>query len=271
MVSGDQVGLVDVLLTVGGAAAGFVVGDALEVPVERLGAHLALDRPWWRCPACQTPATRLGLLPVARVVARRRPCAGCGQPWPHPLRPLVLAVVTAVVLGVLSARFGADVALAAYAVFGVALVAVSAVDIERYIIPNRMIYPALAVVGPLLVLSSGVDHRWASLARAAIAGAVGFGAMLAVHVAYPKGMGFGDVRLAGLVAFAAGWLGLGHAFVAFFVAFVSAAVVGIAVMVATGQGRRTRLYFGPFLALGGFVAVVWGGPLTDLLLRRGGG
>lgn len=260
----------DTLVTVGCAVGGLLIGDALEIPVERLGAHEGLERPWWRCPHCSAPATGIGRVPVLRVIGRRRGCAACATAWPHAARPAVLAVVTAVVLGAFAARFGADVALAAYAVFGVALVAISAVDVERYIIPNRMVYPTLALLVPLLVLASAADDRWGSLARAAIAGAVGFAAMFAVHVVYPKGMGFGDVRLAGVVALATGWLGLGHAFVAFFAAFVAAAVIGVVVMVASGQGRRTRLFFGPFLALGGFVAVVWGSSLAHLLFHRGG-
>jgi leader peptidase (prepilin peptidase) / N-methyltransferase len=260
---------VDALVTGVSAAGGFVLGDAVEVLVERLGERRPLDRPWWRCPACQTPATGVGLIPVVRVVARRRGCRGCGVRPSHPVRPAVLAVVCAAVLGAFAARLGADVVLAAFAVLGVALVAISAVDLERFIIPNRIIYPTLALLVPLLVVASAVDHRWGSLARAAIAGGVAFCGFFALHLAVPRGMGFGDVRLAGVVGLGTGWLGLGHAFVAFFAGFVFGAVIGLVVMAVTGGGRKTKIPFGPFLAAGAVVSVVWGGPVAHALFHHG--
>jgi leader peptidase (prepilin peptidase)/N-methyltransferase len=107
------------------------------------------------------------------------------------------------------------------------------------------------------------------LARAAIGGAVAFGAFLAIHLAVPRGMGFGDVRLAGLLGFATGWLGLGHTFVGFFAAFVLGAVIGMAAMAVSGAGRKTRIPFGPFLAAGAVVTVLWGSPVAHALFHPG--
>ncbi len=180
-----------------------------------------------------------------------------------------MAIVCAAVLGGFAWRIGNDVALAPFALLGIALVAISAVDLERFMIPNRIVYPTLALVAPLLVISSAVDHRWGSLARAAIAGAAAFSGFFVIHVMVPKGMGFGDVRLAGLVGLSTGWLGLGHAFVAFLAGFVLGAFIGILVMAATGGGRKTRIPFGPFLAGGAVVAVLWGGPIAHALFHRG--
>jgi len=258
----------DPALTAACAAGGLFVGDALEVVVERTGARAPFDRPWWRCPNCSTPATGLGLVPLARSFDRARACPKCHKPAPHAWRPLDLAVVTALVFGAFAWRFGAQPALAAYAVLGAGLVAISAVDLELMRIPNRIVYPTLFGTGALLVVASAVDDRWGSLARAAIAGAAGFGAFFLVHIVVPKGMGFGDVRLAGVIGFATGWLGLGHAFFAFAMAFVLGAFVGIGVMIATGGGRKTKVPFGPFLAVGAFLAVLWGGPLAHAFFHR---
>ena len=107
----------------------------------------------------------------------------------HPRRPAVLAAVSAVVLGLFAAHFGADVVLAAYAVFGLSMVAISAVDLERWIIPNHIIYPTLALLIPLLVIASAVDHRWGSLGRAAIAGAAAFLGLL--HPAHRRPQRYG--------------------------------------------------------------------------------
>jgi len=111
------------------------------------------------------------------------------------------------------------------------------------------------------VLASAVDHRWGSLGRAAACGAVAFLGFFVLHVAVPKGMGFGDVRLAGVIGLAIGWLGYGHAFVGFFAGFVLGAVIGIVVIGVTGGGRKTRIPFGPFLALGGLLALLGAMPL----------
>ncbi|MHB8682645.1 MAG: prepilin peptidase [Acidimicrobiales bacterium] len=226
----------DVAVTAVSAAGGLVIGDGLDLVVRRVGAKESLARPW-------------GMRPFS-------------------VRALALAAVGAAVLGAFGARFGADVALAPFAVLALGLLALSAVDLERYLIPNRIVYPTLAVVAPLLVVASAVDHRWGSLGRAAIAGAVAFAGFFAVHLAVPRGMGFGDVRLAGLIGLATGWLGLGHAFVGFFAAFVLGAVIGIGVMVATGGGRKTRIPFGPFLAAGAVVAVVWGSPVAHAIFHH---
>lgn len=226
----------DALVTGVCAAGGLVLGAPAEVVVARVGARQSMARPW-------------------RVA--------------NPGRALAIALCGGALCGGLAARLGTDVALAAYAVLALSLVAMSAVDLERFIIPNRILYPTAAVVVPLLVIASAVDHRWGSLWRAALAAAIAFVAFLAVHLAVPHGMGFGDVRLSGLLGFATGWLGLGHAFVGFFAGFVLGAVVGIGVMVAGRGGRKTRIPFGPFLAAGAMVTVLWGNPLVHALFHRG--
>ena len=201
---------------------------------------------------------------LGEVVVVRRGPAGA-----HRFRPLAMAVLCAAVLAGFAVKFGADVALAPFCVLGVGLVAMSFVDLERYIIPNRILYPTLAVVAPLLVVASFVDHRWGSLARAAIAGAAAFSGFFAIHVAVPKGMGFGDVRLAGLTGMCSGWLGLGHAFLAFLFAFVLGAVFGVSFMAVTGGGRKTKIPFGPFLSAGTVLSVIFGSPVAHALFHRG--
>lgn len=256
------------LVTGVSAGAGLLLGGELEFVVERLGERRPFDRPWWRCPSCATPYRGRGLVPVANSLFLRRGCRSCRERVSHPWRPAVLGVVGAVVLGAFAARIGDDIVLAAYAVFGLSMVAMSAVDFERQIIPNRLVYSTLAALVPLFVLSSLVDDRWVSLERAAIGGAAAFVAFLAVHLAVPRGMGFGDVRLAGVIGFATGWLGLGHAFVGFFAAFMLGALVGIVAMVVSGAGRKTRIPFGPFLAAGAAVTILWGSPVAHALFHH---
>src|SRR5665213_1722309 len=118
------------LVTGVSAAGGLVFGDGIEIIVHRLGERRPLDRPWWRCEVCEAPATGVGQVPVLRVVARRRGCPSCAAPFKQTYRPVVLAALGALVLGAFAVRFGADVVLAAYAVFGLSMLAISAFDLE---------------------------------------------------------------------------------------------------------------------------------------------
>lgn len=259
----------DGLVTAVAAAGGLLLGDPLEIVVERCGAHASLARPWWSCPSCGRPPGPAALVPLSGSLSRRNPCPTCGERRPHPGRPLVLALVCAAVFGAFAARVGADPVLPAYLVLGTALVSISAVDLERLIIPNRIVYPAGVAVVVLLVVGSAADGHWQSMLWALACGAGAFAAFFVVHVAVPRGMGFGDVRLAGLVGLATGWRSPGQAFVAFLAAFVLGSLVGVVVMAVSGQGRRTRVPFGPFLAAGAAVAVVAGGPLSRVILHHG--
>ena len=256
------------LVTGVSAAGGLVFGDGIEIIVHRLGERRPLDRPWWRCEVCEAPATGVGQVPVLRVVARRRGCPSCAAPFKQTYRPAVLAALGALVLGAFAVRFGAVVVLAAYAVFGLSMLAISAVDLERWIIPNHIIYPTLALLIPLFVIASAVDDRWGALGRAAASGAAAFAGFYLLHVAVPKGMGFGDVRLSGVIGLATGWLGYGHAFVAFFAGFVLGSLVGLVVIVVTGGDRKSRIPFGPFLAAGAIFSVIWGNPVAHALFHR---
>ena len=89
-----------------------------------------------------------------------------------------------------------------------------------------------------------------------------FAALTLVHLAQPRGLGFGDVRLAGFIGVYLGWLGLADVAVGLVLGFLLAAVAGLVLMAATGSGLRARLPFAPFLGAGAVLAVLWGGPLA---------
>ncbi len=122
---------------------------------------------------------------------------------------------------------------------------------------------------PLLVAASAVDHTWHSLTGSLIGGAVAFGLFFAVWWFIPRGMGFGDVRLAGAIGFTTGWLSLLHAYVAFLAGFLVGMVFGLLLMVASSAGRRTRIPFAPSLAVGAAIAVFWGAPIAHGLFHPG--
>jgi leader peptidase (prepilin peptidase)/N-methyltransferase len=152
-------------------------------------------------------------------------------------------------------------ALPPYLVFFAALVAISVIDLRHYLIPNRVVYPALAVSIPLLVLASAAGHQWDRLFDALLGAAAAWALLLLVHVASPRGMGFGDVRLAFVLGLFLGWLGLDRVALGLFLGFLLGAVAGVALILLRRRTRKDSIPFGPFLALGALIAVVGGGPL----------
>jgi leader peptidase (prepilin peptidase) / N-methyltransferase len=195
------------------------------------------------------------------------PVAGLVPSGRSPARRAAAAVVTGAIWGAVAARYGSDVIVAPLVVFFGMAVTVSFTDLSHRLIPRRLLYGAMAVVIPLLVVTSAVDHRWHSLAGSVVAGAVAFAAFFAVWWFVPRGMGFGDVRLAGAIGITVGYLSLLHAYVAFLSGFLIGVVFGVAMAVATATGRKTRIPFGPSLVAGAVIGVLWGAPLAQTLFH----
>ncbi|MGH9082197.1 MAG: prepilin peptidase [Acidimicrobiales bacterium] len=179
-------------------------------------------------------------------------------------RRAVAGAVTGALLALTAARLGAVPQLAAYCLLGAGLVAMSSVDLGTGLVPRRILYPTLAVTAAALLAASAAAGRWGSLAGAAGGGAAAFGVFAAVWWIYPRGLGFGDVRLAGLVGMSLGWLGFRQLYIGFLAAFALGVVVGVATLVARGT---TKFPFAPALAAGAMVGVLWGGYLGNLWLH----
>ena len=186
-----------------------------------------------------------------------------------PPRTAAATVVTGALFGTAAVHFGRDLVLAPYCVFFALLVVISVTDLSHRLVPRRLIYGALALIVPLLVASSAVDHTWHSLDGALIAAAVAFGLFFALWWFIPRGMGFGDVRLAGAIGFTTGWLSLLHAYVAFLAGFLVGMVFGLVLMAVSSAGRKTRIPFAPSLAVGAVIAVFWGAHIAQSLFHAG--
>jgi leader peptidase (prepilin peptidase)/N-methyltransferase len=169
-------------------------------------------------------------------------------PWLED-RNLLMALL-AFVGGVVAASTGAHPAVAAHVVAALSLVTLSVIDLDLFLLPKRIVWPTVGAVAALLAVAAVVDGDATSLKRAALCGLGGFGALLILHIISPNGMGFGDVRLAGLIGLDLGWLGVQQVLIGIFAGFVFAAVVGIALIVARRRKGKDAVPFGPFLALG---------------------
>ena len=178
-------------------------------------------------------------------------------------RPVVLAVVTGAVSGAIGARFHDSWALPAFLVFGVALVALTAIDLETYLLPNRIVFPLAGAGAALLALAAAMDDTWSAYLRALLGGVVGFGAFVVLFALSPRSLGFGDVKLAFVLGMYLAWIGWGELGLGLFLGFLYGALIGLALLVTRVRGRKDHLPFGPFLAAGAVTAVLWGAPIID--------
>jgi leader peptidase (prepilin peptidase)/N-methyltransferase len=238
------------------AAFGLCVGSFLNVVIHRVPKRESVVRPRSHCPACGVQIAERDNVPVVSWVLLRGRCRACDERIP--LRYPLVEVGTAVLFAAAAVRFGASWQLPAFCIFFASLLAVSVIDLDLYIIPNRVVYPTLFITAPLLALAAAAEGTWGQLRNAAIGGAVGFGLLLVIHVAMPRGMGFGDVRLAGVIGMMLGWLGLGYLFLGLFLAFLLAAVIGVVLIATRLRTRKDAVPFGPFLASGAVLAALWG-------------
>src|SRR5437764_316267 len=249
---------VSALVTAMCGVFGLAVGSFLNVVIYRVPRKESIVRPRSRCPGCGTQLAERDNIPVVSWVVLRGHCRTCGEPI-SARYPLV-ELTTAALFVAAALRFGLDWVLPAYLVFFAALVAITFIDLELYIIPNRVLYPTIFISIPLLVLAAAAQSEWGNLERAVIGAVVAWVFFLVLHLVSPRGMGFGDVRLSFLLGLFLGWLDLRHVFLGVFFGFLLGSIVGIALMILRRRGRKDHILFAPLLAVGAIVAVLAGSP-----------
>ncbi len=237
--------------------AGLLIGSFLNVVVWRLPRGESLSRPRSRCPSCGTPIRPYDNVPVLSWLVLRGRCRDCGTPISsrYPAVELVTGILYALVVLARDDALGIALGL----ILVTAAVPITLIDLDLRLIPNRILVPAAA--GALL---AGVVFDVDFVPEQLIAGAAAGGFFLIAAIAYPRGMGMGDVKLAGVLG-----LLLGRAVApAIFIALIAGVLVGAAVIARKGatEGRRTAVPFGPFLALGGVIAFFAGDAIVDAYL-----
>jgi leader peptidase (prepilin peptidase)/N-methyltransferase len=240
------------------AAGGLIAGSFLNVVAFRLPRHESLARPGSHCTSCGAAVRAYDNVPVLSWVVLRGHCRDCGDGI-SARYPLVEALTAALFAAVVLAA-GPDRDVWLGLTFVSLLVAVALIDLDHRIIPNRLVAPG-AVAAVALVAATHPERLPEHLIAAAAAG----GFLLLAALAYPRGMGMGDVKLAAVMG-----LFLGRSVApAMLVALLVATLVGAAVMARRGiaEGRKTALPFGPFLALGGAVGLLAGPAIVDWYLH----
>lgn len=237
---------------------GIVTGSFVGLVAHRLPRGRSIVGPRSVCDSCDAQIAAYDNVPVFSWLQLRGRCRHCGARIPLRYLLIELAVggafaLTAVVL------HGDPGQLALGLLFVTMLAAVTLTDLDRRVIPNRIL---LAGAIAALVVAAVIDPS--SLPERAIAAAAAGGVLLVIGLAYPQGMGMGDVKLAAVMGL---YLGSSVA-PALLVGVFSGAVVGLGVMLARGsEARKLALPFGPFLALGGVVGLLVGDQMIDWYLN----
>jgi leader peptidase (prepilin peptidase)/N-methyltransferase len=239
------------------ALFGAILGSFLNVVGHRLPRGESLSRPASRCPSCGTPIKPYDNVPVLSWFLLRGRCRQCGEriSWRYPAVEAGTAILCALVVVAKGADQDAWLGLA----FVLVLVPITLIDLDHRIIPNKLTLLG-AVVAVALVLLTKRDDLVEHLIAAAAAG----GFLLIAAVAYPAGMGMGDVKLAAMMG-----LFLGRSVgPAMFAAMLLGTVVGALIIARKGakEGRKTAIPFGPYLALGGLVGLFAGDAMVDWYL-----
>jgi leader peptidase (prepilin peptidase) / N-methyltransferase len=237
-----------------GAALGALIGSFLNVVIWRLPRGESVVYPASHCPGCDQPIAPYDNVPIVSWLLLRGRCRRCGAHI-SPRYPAV-ELLTAVAFGAVVAVRGFDEGLVLELPFIAALIALAGIDLDHKLLPNRIVYP-MAIYGVIATLLVDRDD----IAEHLIAGAGAFTFLLVAVLAYPRGMGMGDVKLGGAMGL---YLGL-SILPAMLVAFVTGSLVGLGVIAREGvAARKKAIPFGVFLALGGVVGVLAGPELIEL-------
>lgn len=236
---------------------GLIAGSFVTVVAHRAPRGESIVGPRSRCPACGAQIAAYDNVPVLSwlLLRGRARCCGAKISVRYPLTELCLGLLYAATVVVLWDE-PAEIALGL--VFVTTLVAITLTDLERRVIPNKIL-----VVAALLGAAVAAATDPGSLPERAAAAAAAGGLLFAAALAYPRGMGLGDVKLAAVMGL---FLGRNVA-PAILVALLAGSLVGVVMIARHGAAARKRaIPFGPFLALGGVVGLLAGDQMVDWYL-----
>jgi leader peptidase (prepilin peptidase)/N-methyltransferase len=227
---------------------GAMAGSFANVAIHRLPRQESLVAPRSRCPHCGHLIRARDNIPVLSFLWLRGRCRDCGRPisWRYPL----VEALTALLFLAAWWWFGLSLGALRAVIFSLIMVVVIFVDLDHRIIPNTLTYPGL-VVGLLLAGAGGPRGFLMSLLAAAGAGVV----FLLIAVISRGGMGGGDIKLAAVMGAFLGWPVIAAAM---FISFTLGGLVGLALLITGVRRRKDPVPFGPFMAVGGLIALFWG-------------
>jgi len=235
------------------AIIGLVLGHAAELSLDHSYSDSPLAGPLSHCPTCRSPIRAVDLLPVIGYLLRLGRCPDCRQRLP--LRALLLAPASALCFALAALATDDWGGTILTGIFSVIFLALLFTDLERRLLPNRIVYPAMLLA---LAVSWAWPDRNASQAFAG--GGLAFAIMLLMFIISMGRFGFGDVKMSTLMGLAAGFPAMAAGL--FFTA-ISAGVVALVLMLTRVVRPGQYMPYGPFIALGAIVSLLWGDAIID--------
>jgi len=240
---------------------GLLIGSFLNVVIARVPDGRSIVRPASACPRCAHELGWWENIPIVSWLLLRAKCHSCGLPI-SARYPLVEAL-SAVLFGLVAWRVGWHAVLPAVLFFTGASVALAFIDLDTRRLPNPIVFTTQAAVGVGLVAAALAEHRPGKLVGVAVGAAAASGFLFVLHVIKPAGMGFGDVKYAVAIGAVLGWWGIGTVVVGVMAGFFIGSVVGVAQATRAGKLRGATMPFGPALAMGAVVGILWGSRIVD--------
>jgi leader peptidase (prepilin peptidase) / N-methyltransferase len=258
-----------------GGVLGLAVGSFLNVVAYRLPAGGSLVAPPSACPDCGAAIRPFDNIPVVSWLLLRGRCRDCRKPISarYPIVEaitglLFLAVALRFLPGVIAGGHpvAGGLTLIAFLYFAAISVTLALIDIDTRTLPNRIVLPAYAIGGIPLILSLMIVGDWERIVSAVVGCAGLFAFYLLLALARPGGMGFGDVKLAGVIGLYLGSLGWAQLVIGGFAAFLLGGLFGIALALGRRVTRRSGIPFGPWMLAGAWIGIFAGGLIWERYL-----
>lgn len=254
----QSAGMIELLFGVVGAA----VGSFLNVCIDRLPSGMSIISPPSHCPSCQRRIAVKDLIPVFSYLWLKGRCRYCQAKIPK--RLLWVELGTGALFAFLYWHYGLSWQLLITIVYSCLFIVVMVIDLEHHIIPNKVVYPGMALALTLSLLAElGVVEIEPGIVRAAIGGGAGLVLLLLPALVYRGGMGFGDVKLAALIGLVTGFP---LVIVALFMAIVGGGVAAAILLLLKKKRWREGIAFGPFLSLAAMATLFWGNDIISWYL-----
>jgi len=255
----------EIILAIFLGLLGLVFGSFFNVCIDRLPERKSLISPASHCDACQHPLSLTDNIPIVSYLWLRGKCRYCGARIGS--RVLIVEIVTGALFTLVYLKYGLNTKFAVTTIYGCILLVLAVIDQEKGLLLNVIVYPAMIltiiinIFLPDIVLSTYAPH--VGVLNGLVGGATGFVILLIPALISRTGMGWGDVKLAGLLGLMTGFPDV---CVALFGGILIGGVWASSLLLLKKKGRKDAIPFGPFLAIGGFIALVWGSAIIHWYL-----
>lgn len=249
--------------------AGVSIGSFLNVCIDRLPGRRSLLSPPSRCDACGKRLAPLEMVPVLSYIFLRGRCRSCGASIP--VRVLIVEVLTGIIFLAAFLRFGLTPAFSITVFWSCVFLVIIYIDKEHQLILNRVTYPAAVIALAMLVIDWVIPEAGLltnlrvlgnaqlipvnALVSGLLAGGIFFVFFTIVFLINPRGLGMGDIKMAGLIGLATGFP---LVFVAMFFGIILGGIVAIILIILRRKGRKDIMPYGVFLGIGPIVTMLWG-------------